>query len=145
MSKRRPVTGSETPRRTDEPIHEELDTMALLEADSLYVDCADPASLAGFYQKATGWEITSSGPDSATLGGGPIAVGFQRVDGYQPPGWPGTPAHVHLDFTVADVAAAVDELIALGATKPDFQPGERWRVLLDPDGHPFCICLRQPQ
>jgi hypothetical protein len=31
-------------------------------------------------------------------------------------------------------------LLELGAAKPDFQPGEdRWRVLLDPAGHPFCI------
>jgi predicted enzyme related to lactoylglutathione lyase len=140
MSKRRPVSAQRLVDAPMNPIHEELDTMAVLQADTLYIDCADPAALADFYQKATGWEITSSGADSASLGGGPIAVGFQRVDGYRPPSWPDTPAHLHLDFTVADTAAAVDELIALGATKPDFQPGEwDWVVLLDPEGHPFCV------
>ncbi len=27
-----------------------------------------------------------------------------------------------------------------GATKPEYQPGaDRWRVLTDPAGHPFCL------
>ena len=29
--------------------------------------------------------------------------------------------------------------VELGATLPDEQPGETWRVLLDPSGHPFCL------
>ncbi|TXJ72992.1 VOC family protein, partial [Streptomyces lavendulae] len=41
---------------------------------------------------------------------------------------------------VDDLAAAERRLLELGATKPEFQPGkERWTVLLDPAGHPFCI------
>ncbi|MHB1582486.1 MAG: VOC family protein [Acidimicrobiales bacterium] len=32
---------------------------------------------------------------------------------------------------------------ALGARQPDFQSGaDRWRVLLDPDGQPFCLSPR---
>ena len=31
------------------------------------------------------------------------------------------------------------ELLELGATKPADQPGETWTVLLDPEGHPFCL------
>ncbi len=39
-----------------------------------------------------------------------------------------------------DLEAAEARLIALGATKPEPQPQpDRWRVLLDPAGHPFCI------
>ena len=34
---------------------------------------------------------------------------------------------------------ATKEMLELGATLPEFQPGETWRVLLDPSGHPFCL------
>ena len=27
----------------------------------------------------------------------------------------------------------------LGAVVPEAQPGETWRVLLDPGSHPFCL------
>ncbi|USY17364.1 hypothetical protein NE857_18635 [Nocardiopsis exhalans] len=31
-------------------------------------------------------------------------------------------------------------LLGLGAHKPEEQPGgDRWRVLVDPAGHPFCL------
>jgi len=30
---------------------------------------------------------------------------------------------------------------ALGATKPEHQPGTSFLVFLDPAGHPFCLCL----
>jgi len=44
---------------------------------------------------------------------------------------------------VDDLDKAEEQALALGATKPDSQPTpERWRVLLDPAGHPFDICIR---
>ena len=33
------------------------------------------------------------------------------------------------------------EVLALGATRHDHQPGTSFRVFLDPAGHPFCLCL----
>ncbi|MCX4095789.1 VOC family protein [Nocardia sp. alder85J] len=50
-----------------------------------------------------------------------------------------------LDETFGD--EAVDEAdrarVSIGAGRPDFQPGaDRWRVLLDPDGRPFCLSPR---
>ncbi|MFI0357468.1 VOC family protein [Actinomadura sp. 9N407] len=113
---------------------------AIAEPTAIIIDCADPRSLAEFYRKVTGWEITDSDDDSAYLGEGPIQLAFQRVPGYQGPGWPDKAKHAHLDFKVADPDVATKELLALGATKPDFQPGEgEWTVLTDPEGHPFCI------
>ena len=38
-----------------------------------------------------------------------------------------------------DKAAAEQRCIALGASVPEQQPSETWRVLLDPAGHPFCL------
>ncbi|TVT58811.1 VOC family protein [Amycolatopsis rhizosphaerae] len=108
---------------------------------TIVIDCADPSALAEFYRTATGWKITSADEDSAYLGdGGPVQLGFQRVPGYRSPAWPDDAKHFHLDFTVPDPAAAERELLALGAAKPEFQPGGAgWTVLTDPEGHPFCL------
>jgi len=35
---------------------------------------------------------------------------------------------------------AVTEAVALGATLAGHQPQDHVRVLLDPAGHPFCLC-----
>jgi hypothetical protein len=50
-------------------------------------------------------------------------------------------SHAHLDFAVADdLDAAEARAIELGATKVGEQPNpDRWRVLIDPAGHPFCL------
>ncbi|GAB3962106.1 VOC family protein [Actinoallomurus acanthiterrae] len=107
---------------------------------AIIIDCAAPKALAEFYRHLTGWPITHSDDDTAYLGEGPVQLAFQRVDGYQGPGWPDAAKHAHLDFAVADVDVATKELLASGATKPDFQPGEdQWTVLADPEGHLFCI------
>ncbi|MEU0812417.1 VOC family protein [Streptomyces sp. NPDC005970] len=113
----------------------------LKQLSTVVFDCADPAALAAFYQKATGWEITSSGQDFASVGNGtPVQLGFVRAAGYRPPSWPDGATQVHLDFTVTDLDGAVEELVGIGASRPDFQPGEgRWIVLTDPEGHPFCL------
>lgn len=114
---------------------------ALAELNAVTLDCADPAALAAFYSKATGWRITLSDGDSAALGnGGPVQLVFQRIEDYQPPQWPDARKHAHLDLTVADPEEAAAELIGLGASRPAFQPGEGvWVVLTDPAGHPFCL------
>ena len=58
----------------------------------------------------------------------PPAVGQQR-------------AMMHFDFQVGDLDAAVSDALALGASLAAEQPQENVRVLLDPAGHPFCLCL----
>ncbi|QIK68570.1 VOC family protein [Nocardioides sp. HDW12B] len=69
------------------------------------------------------------------------ALGFGRVDGYQPPSWPdeGGGKQFHLDLAVADLDEAQTTATGLGATVVDPQPGETWRVLRDPSGHLFCL------
>jgi hypothetical protein len=42
---------------------------------------------------------------------------------------------------VGDLEAAVAEALALGATMAKAQPQENVRVLFDPAGHPFYLCL----
>ena len=109
------------------------------------LDAKDPAALADFYSKVLGWDVLHSSEDYAMIGDGSINIGFGRVPGYTGPGWPDetAPKRYHLDFYVDDLDKAEEQALALGATKPDGQPmPERWRILLDPSGQPFDICLR---
>ncbi|MFI0937227.1 VOC family protein [Streptomyces sp. NPDC021020] len=112
---------------------------------TIVIDCADPAALAAFYRTATGWDVISSDAEYAALGdGGPVRIAFQRVAGHRAPDWPADPARAHLDLTVRDVGSTVAELLAAGAGKPGFQPGEdSWVVLTDPEGHPFCLAAAE--
>ncbi len=109
------------------------------------LDCTEPPALARFYAEALGWQVTHSEADYAMISDGTTGVGFGRVPDYRPPAWPDTaaPKRYHLDLYVDDLDEAEQRCHKLGATTPDFQPdGQRWRVLLDPAGHPFCLCPR---
>ncbi|ARP70784.1 glyoxalase/bleomycin resistance/dioxygenase family protein [Streptomyces pluripotens] len=106
-------------------------------------DCPDPAELARFYSELLGHPTIFSNDDFALIGKeGEAGLGFNRLADYRPPTWP-DPAQekqAHIELGVADLDAAEKRLLGLGATKPAFQPApDRWRVLLDPAGHPFCI------
>jgi len=76
---------------------------------------------------------------------GSIYLVFQQADGYVPPVWPPAEGQqrtmMHFDFQVGDLAVAVEDAVALGATLADDQPQQNVRVMLDPAGHPFCLCL----
>ncbi|MCQ8771092.1 VOC family protein [Streptomyces telluris] len=111
---------------------------------AITLDCADPEALAAFYQQATGLEPhpKSDGDFAGLTREDGLFIGFQRVDDYQAPRWPGrtVPQQIHLDFEVDDLDEAEALLLELGAGKPEYQPNEnRWRVLTDPAGHPFCL------
>jgi nucleotide-binding universal stress UspA family protein len=109
------------------------------------LDCADPGELGRFYLALLGGELlwSSAGSTGIRVTGGTVLVP-QRVDGSTPPPWPGSPL-VHLDLTSsagqgrAELEEAVARAVEAGATVAGFQPDERFRVLLDPAGHPFCI------
>jgi glyoxalase superfamily protein len=49
---------------------------------------------------------------------------------------------IHLDFHVTDLDSAEQAALKLGATKFAEQPSpSNFRVMADPVGHPFCLCL----
>jgi len=101
------------------------------------LDCAEPQQLASFYLALLGGrELWVSESSAAIEVSGAVLVA-QRVAGYLPPAWPGT-SIVHLDLTADDIDAAAARALELGALWPE-QPDPRWRVLLDPAGHPFCL------
>jgi hypothetical protein len=117
--------------------------MAIARFPSLVLDCPDPTLLATFYGAMLDWKVESS-PDWADVRADyGQCLSFQKVAGYTPPAWPGqdVPQQMHLDVVVDDLDVAEQEVLTLGATKHDHQPGTTFRVFLDPAGHPFCLCL----
>lgn len=110
------------------------------------IDCADPRAMATFYHQILGWEITYSDENYAMITDGSQTIGFGHIDGYTPPPWPdpSSSKQYHLDFYVEDLDKGEQACLDAGAAKPEFQPGgDRWRVLTDPSGHPFCVCVKQ--
>lgn len=108
------------------------------------LDCADPDVLASFYLNLLGGRLLWSNDSSAGVHVPGLLLVMQRVPDYEKPAWPGA-SIVHLDLTAGD---ALDEpeqrALELGATRAEPQPDTRWRVLLDPAGHPFCITTVAP-
>jgi hypothetical protein len=110
---------------------------------SVTLDCADPEPLAEFWQAALDGEIAYRSEKfiGVQLPGG-TWIGAYSVPDYAPPAWPEgeTPKQFHLDLNVADLDEGERAVLALGARKADHQPQpDRWRVFLDPAGHPFCL------
>jgi catechol 2,3-dioxygenase-like lactoylglutathione lyase family enzyme len=74
------------------------------------------------------------------------ALNFDYEAAYRRPVWPAVPGEqtstVHLDVSVDDLEAAVAWALECGATVAAVQPRPaEHRVMLDPEGHPFCLCL----
>jgi predicted enzyme related to lactoylglutathione lyase len=111
------------------------------------IEAPDPGALARFYSELLGWPIGHEEPGTAIIAapqGGTYLV-FQQATGYQAPVWPPVEGEqrpmMHFDFQVGNLDEAVAEAVALGATVATSQPQEHVRVLLDPAGRPFCLCL----
>lgn len=126
--------------RDSRPATEQTDGMTALKMITL--DCAEVPPLTKFWSALLGWQVLAEGEGYAMLGDGSgPALGLGAVPGYQPPGWPNENGskQFHLDLASEDIAADEQRALALGATLADPQPGDTWRVLLDPAGHPFCL------
>jgi catechol-2,3-dioxygenase len=111
------------------------------------LEAPDGPALARFYESLLGWPIASEEPHGAAIQvpGTSSYLSFDSSPGYESPAWPAQAGRqrqmMHLDIAVDDLAAAVADAIALGATLAEFQPQDDVRVLLDPAGHPFCLYL----
>ncbi len=115
------------------------------------IDCVNPYELAEFYAKLLHWEIAYHDEDWACLGapgtgqGAYPGITFQRNPEYEAPVWPGKPGEqqqmAHLDFAVNDLEEAVRYAVECGASVAEEQFSDGWRVMFDPAGHPFCLCM----
>jgi len=122
--------------------------MAIAKLTLTAIDCPDHRALAQFYSDITGWPVSPDGDDEwvwleSDTG---TTLAFQCSPDHVPPTWPEgeRPQQLHLDFDVPDLDEGEAAVLALGARKADHQPGETFRVYLDPAGHPFCLVLRRP-
>lgn len=111
------------------------------DVEQVVVDCRSPFSLADFWCRLVGGTVdqTRSDPDWVRVvnvrGLGVLA--FQRV-----PERKHTKNRLHLDVAVADVGAATAQAVQLGATvsgKVVHDGTGTFQVMLDPEGHEFCL------
>lgn len=118
---------------------------------SFTLDCKEPYELAKFYSELLNWEIYFHDEEYTIVGQSGIAQGacpgitFQKNIDYKPPVWPtveySQQQMAHIDFAVNDLDKAVKHAINCGAIETKKQFSNDWRVMLDPAGHPFCLCL----
>lgn len=123
-----------------------------MQLSSIVIDCSNAERLMEFYQKLLNWEprvydhgedgvwITLKSKDSTTR------IVFQETSDYVRPTWPNKKNQqqimLHMDFYSDDVEGDVKRALSLGAEYASYQSGD-WRVLLDPEGHAFCIVPRR--
>ena len=117
--------------------------MAIARFPNVVIDCPDPDALATFYGTMLGWKVEVSPGWAEIRAEYGDCISFQQVEDYSAPRWPTqqVPQQMHLDVMVDDLDAAEAAVLELGATKHEYQPGETFRVFLDPAGHPFCLCV----
>lgn len=110
------------------------------------LECRDPAALADFYSRLTGWPVVFADPDWYSIGESEQAgfhLSFQRSPEHQRPTWPDPASSMqfHLHLRVDDLDAAERVVVELGGMKFAHQPSpDHSRVFADPAGHPFCLC-----
>ena len=116
--------------------------MAIARFPGIIIDCPDPDALAAFYGAMLDWNVKVSPGWAEVRADDGQCICFQQVEAYTPPTWPTqrAPQQMHIDVIVDDLDAAEAAVLELGATKHEHQPGTNFRVLLDPAGHPFCLC-----
>ncbi|TYB46010.1 VOC family protein [Nonomuraea sp. PA05] len=109
------------------------------------VDCADPHTMARFWDEALDWTLHEVTDNHARLrsakDSGPY-LEFLRT----PPGGQPVANHIHLDLLPDPIdgqQAEVARLLTLGATTADVGQGDvSWKVLADPEGNEFCVLGR---
>ncbi|WP_430334075.1 VOC family protein [Rhodococcus sp. ACT016] len=117
--------------------------MAVARMGSITLDCTDPRVLAEFWQGLLGGEIVHASEKFVSVRTPVMLLTAIRVADHRAPTWPegSVPKQIHLDLVVEDLDVGVADAVRLGArvAEDQFAP-ELCRVLLDPAGHPFCLC-----
>ncbi len=105
------------------------------------IDCSDPGSLAGFWEKALGWRVAFQSEDEVAIEppeSDAPALLFIKV-----PEPKSVKNRVHLDlapFAIDDQLTEVERLVSLGARRIDIGQGDvPWVVMADPEGNEFCV------
>lgn len=121
-----------------------------IELGTVVLDSADSKALSAFYLKMLGWNKTYEEGDWIDIQppNGGVKLGFQTDPAYTPPVWPEDPPAqqqmLHLDFStrsIEEMHRVVQHAVDCGAQKAPVQYDERWTVMIDPAGHPFCFVV----
>lgn len=112
------------------------------------VDCGDEKKLSEFYAELLGWEKLELYGHPAVKSDSGLVLLFVQEEDYVSPVWPEEDGkqqkQMHFDFQVPDVPAAVRQAEALGAVQAKAQfGGPYFTTMLDPAGHPFCLCGKE--
>lgn len=114
---------------------------------NVMVDCDDEKKLQTFYGELLGWEMCELFARPAVRSASGIVFLFIEEKGYVRPVWPEETGkqqkQMHFDFQVDHVMEMVEKAERLGATKASAQfGGSDFVTMLDPAGHPFCLCQK---
>jgi predicted enzyme related to lactoylglutathione lyase len=117
-----------------------------LSIDTVTIDCADPVRLATFWCMSLGFELDPDSDDDGAYASDPS--GSTRGLFFQPVPEPKTVKNrVHMDLRPSgSMDEEIERVLDLGASvqgRVDVE-GSYWTVMLDPEGHEFCI-LRGPK
>jgi catechol 2,3-dioxygenase-like lactoylglutathione lyase family enzyme len=115
------------------------------------ISSPNATALGKFYADLLGWTVVEDfgGWVRVRPPSGGMGLSFHHEDRYVRPIWPSEPEKqlmmMHLDVGVDDLEAGVAWATELGATLAAAQPQPHVRVMLDPDGHPFCLFQSGPR
>ncbi len=114
---------------------------------NIMVDCDDELKLQTFYGELLGWEKCKLFGRPAIKSSNGIVFLFIEEPNYIRPAWPEEDGkqqkQMHFDFQVDNVLIMVKKAESLGATKANDQyGGDDFITMIDPAGHPFCLCRK---
>ncbi len=115
---------------------------------SIALDCASPSALATFWAELLGGEVAFTSETFVAVKTDHVWLAAVQVEDYRTPTWPDgdTPKQMQLDLAVDDLDQSEAEAVRLGTVRAVDQPApDRYRVLLDPAGHPFCLSTQIPE
>ena len=139
----------EPKKKTVKPVQKEERKMTdEVRLGNVMVDCGDEQTLQRFYGQLLNWETTTLFGRPAVRSAEGVVFLFCQEEDYVPPVWPEKDGcqqkQMHFDFQVDSVLEAVEKALKLGAVKvPAQYGGEQFVTLLDPAGHPFCLCRKE--
>ena len=139
----------EPKKKTVKPVQKEERKMTdEVRLGNVMVDCGDEQTLQRFYGQLLNWETTTLFGRPAVRSAEGVVFLFCQEEDYVPPVWPEKDGcqqkQMHFDFQVDSVPEAVEKALKLGAVKAPVQyGGEQFVTLLDPAGHPFCLCRKE--
>lgn len=139
----------EPKKKTVKPVKKEERKMTdEVRLGNVMVDCGDEQALQSFYGQLLNWETATLFGRPAVRSAEGVVFLFCQEEDYVPPVWPEKDGcqqkQMHFDFQVDSVPEAVEKALKLGAVKAPVQyGGEQFVTLLDPAGHPFCLCRKE--